>query len=197
MSSRPTVRQRPTAIAILLMVAMFGCRINAPTGNTPARNVPHTALTLDDLDRRPIIGRLGVPLGTLVCVDITVIRGDDLGTKADVGSYRVRVDRVQGKPVSPPLVMPFIAMFTRPKIPSDSAELPALRGGRVGDEPDPEKDEAVEARFIGRSFHFRAYEVGRFDGAPTNLPAVYWQEHGFAFVPLLLLVDNGSYNLAP
>ena len=171
-----------------------GCA--APSGTTLSTTRPTAdppALTIDDLNHRPITGRLGVPLGTLVTIDATVISGSSIGSKGAQGQYLLRVDRVDGRPLSPPPVLEFYTMFVDDRMPTHVLDWSDDRrngGERSTTAPTADQLRTLEGGYVGRSFHVRAYEVGQFSGAPTNLRDVYWQDHGFLFGTALAVVDQ-------
>lgn len=172
----------------ILWASLACVGVGCGAGGTLPAGVP---LSIADLNCRPVIGRLGVPLGTLVRVHVVVVRGDDTRSKGDAGAYLVRVERVDDKPLVSPPELHFVSMFTEPQLPSNVSGLPLLLGRLEGDALEPEKQRSLESSFVGRSFDFRAYEVGAFDGIPSNMNDAGWQDHLFAFGTTLQLVDNG------
>lgn len=68
-------------------------------------------MPLPEVRSRGIAGELGVPLGTLVTVHTVVVSGDELKTRAAARKLFVRVDRVEGQPLSPP---PLLELWLHP-----------------------------------------------------------------------------------
>lgn len=164
--------------AILLLV-LAGCAAG-----------PTTKLTLREFNEHyEIIGRLGLPLGTVTMIEATIVDGDSLGTKPYGDTYLLRVTRVSQNTLASPPVMRFTARY---------CDLPNERSERYqqlyGDEPRVGTGGAVrsalDSNYVGRSYTLLAYEVGVFQGTPDNLPTRYtWQDYGWFFHTSLVVID--------
>jgi hypothetical protein len=81
----------PRALLSLLLTVIFpiicGC-------SSPPRAESHplvTPISWRDINEKPVIGMLGLPLGTTAELQATVVSGDSLRTKQDEGEYLLMV----------------------------------------------------------------------------------------------------------
>ena len=124
-----------------------------------------------------IVGRLGVPLGTVVSIEATVISGADLHYRdLRLSTMRfLRVDSVDGVPVENPPVMHF-GVYPDPEsysVPIDPEEA-RIQSDRV-------KMKSPEHAPIGTKFTLFAFESG---GTPAN-PKSPRDEAAFVFIQML------------
>src|SRR4051794_25239875 len=86
------VTMRRIAQAVLCCSLLTGCARNAPPSTTAATApAGGRVLTARDVDEQPIIGSLGIPLGTITEVRAVVVT---VGDSKDSDRYRLRVTQV-------------------------------------------------------------------------------------------------------
>lgn len=152
---------RPLVISSLFALSTMAC---AATRDDLAQS---THLSLSSLTERPVIGALGVPLGTSVEIRATVVAGSELRAKAYDGSTLLRVTEVDGRPLSPPPLLEI-------QVPSFASV----------------KEQALVREHASNPARLVVYEVGRYAGIPRNLPkdVPVWQDRGFGFSTSLVVL---------
>jgi hypothetical protein len=164
-------------ICFLLLIA-GGC---ADTRNDAA---PSTRPTLASLNEHPVIGELGVPLGTIVEIRAIVIAGHKWGTKADDGKYLLRVTELDGRPLIPtPYMHFFVHGVASVNLANDDFALYELKKGQKAHQLDSKQIAELEKGYVGKQVRLVVYEAGEYSGMPRNLPPEIgmWQDHGFVF----------------
>lgn len=161
-----------------------------PAETRPADATP---LSLQDLHMRPIIGDLGVPLGTCADIEAVVVSGRDLSTKQDADSYLLRVTRVNGKALPEPALMRFDkSPFSDIKVAVDAFSLHEMKTGRKAARLTDQEIAELEKDYVGSTMHLIAYESGRFSGIPHNLPqdTPPWQDRIFGLSNKLDILEQ-------
>jgi len=154
----------------------------------------------------PPIGRLGVQLGTVVEIKGKIIDGNSLNYKDSQNNYFIEIHEINNSTTTNNLLMKFRTMF--PDYPSDYFSLYKIKTGReptlgisweVGKMGTPiEKTSReptiteLQVGYVGRPIHFLAWEIGKFDGIPKNLPegTPLWADANFGFRTSLVLLDD-------
>jgi len=175
-------------IIMVVSAALSGC-VDSPTGK-PATSRP---LTVTDLQERPVIGRLSVPLGQVAEIEATVIAGRSLGAKQWASQYLLSVARVNGRTLPTPAIMEFdVPGFLSLDLPSDPFELAELKTGERPRRLDNGQITELEAGYVGKVAHLYAYEIGSFNGIPDNLPpgTPPWAGVGFGFTSSLCVLGE-------
>ena len=180
---------------VVLVLAGAGCCPSDPqTGQSVQRGdaalarVPPPATTAPAAE--PPVGRLGLPLGTVAEIRATVVAGRDLHDKGHQGQYLLRVTHVNGAALPGQRLMEFTVPFGRARLAPDEFELYELQHGERAKSLDSDQVAALEAGYVGREVRLAAYETGRFDGIPANLPSDVgsWQDRAFAFRTSLMVL---------
>ena len=169
--------------------AVAGCAARAPQPKAPP------PLTLDDLHRRPVIGQLGVPMGTVVEIEATVMAGHQTRLKALESAYLLCITHINGQPLSGPVVLEFgIPGFVSTALAADTFTLYEKKHGEAAHSLDSAQIAELEKDYVGRPVRLLVYEVGEYSGMPMNLPndVPPWQDLGFGFsTRLIILADRG------
>ena len=164
---------RNRIIQILLLLSLLlnvvfcviGARSTPAPAQTPAPppTKPSTApLNWSELNERPVIGMLGVPLGTVAEIQATVV--DDKTSKADQNVLFLRVTQVNGQDLKG---SPTFMFNVRPwaKVAQVPKDLPT---------ENPEE-------YLDKSVRLSVYETGSFSGIPDKLPKDVGGWSGYAF----------------
>jgi hypothetical protein len=157
----------------------------------PQRNPVVEPRLVSDLNKRPVIGKLGIPLGKVVEIEGTIISGTDLHTKATEGEYLLQVSKVHGNDLKAKPIMEFrYRSFLGIDVPNNEFQLKELKTGkRAAQITSKEEIEQLEKGYVGSTVKLVAYETGGFDGMPKmpkDIPV--WQDHQFAFSSYLELL---------
>jgi hypothetical protein len=144
---------------------------------------------MEALTENPVVGALGLPLGTVVEIRGNVISGDELRLKAYAGTYLLRVKEVGGRARVPPAVMEFSAPFVA-SLPSDPFELYESKTGSKPDGLDSAQIKQLEKGYVGKQVRLVVYETGGYSGIPRKLPAdaPTWQDRDFGFRTSLVVL---------
>jgi hypothetical protein len=156
-----------------------------------AASAATTAIRVDELRTRGVIGVLGQPLGVIVKMDATVVAGASLRDKEHRGSYLLRVDEVAGQALREPVLMEFRADF-HVGLATDIFGLFELKTGKkTGSLGDPEIAK-LEEGYVGQRVSLYAYEDGRFGGVPACMPreSAVLQERAFGFTSSLIVLER-------
>ena len=169
----------------------------APVRLLAQKPVDHRALGRDVL----IIGQLGVPLGTVVQVDATIVAGRTLGSKEFMAEYLLKVTKIGSNAVSNPPNCPFRThSWAEVRIAPDEFSLYELKKGKkTGSLSDLQVAE-LERGYVGRVYRLLVYEEGVYTGIPRDLPKDYpvRQDHSFGFrthlIVLRIIEESGKPN---
>lgn len=146
--------------AYLLILGLAFAAVIPPAmpSNSSQAQEASNPIHVSDLNDRPVIGRLGHPLGTIVQVGGVIADGSHTRMKADEGEILLRIQSVNGGAVEREIVMHLHSF-------------PASRSG----EPPPA---------AGCKFAYIGYETGGFIGVPDDafkyVPQVATQSHHFS-----------------
>jgi hypothetical protein len=122
----------------------------------PAKDNP---VSIIEISRRGVIGKLGVPLGKLVYADgnLTQINYHEA---ENYWAFSARVDRVDGKMLSPPVEIELRGWYWSGR-PGDSPDYYGLRQTGL-------LKPGVEKPYVGMRFSIYGYEDGGFEGTPVG-----------------------------
>ncbi|MEX2212798.1 MAG: hypothetical protein WD768_01635 [Phycisphaeraceae bacterium] len=132
---------------------------------------------------RDVIGKLGVPLGTVVEIQATIIAGRELRMKAYDGLYLLKVTHVGARLLEEPPVLEFsVPGFIDVELPSDHRSLVEMIKREEEKHPGRAKTNDIEKGFVGRTVKLVVHEVGTFSGLPRNRPndVPVWADRGFS-----------------
>ena len=174
---------------LLLPLGLIGC-VSVP--NSPTTQP--SAISLQDLRSRPVIGELGQPLGKCFDIEGTVYLGSDLHDKGAEGRYLIRVTTVNGKPLDKPVLMKFaVPGFVQSSLASNDFALYEKQSGQPAHNLASDEVTAMRKGYVGKTVRATVYEVGEFSGIPSGMPsnAPVWQDRFFWFQTwLVILVDR-------
>lgn len=156
--------QRTTAITVILLAASLmisGAML--PVTNNASGDEDQQTIQVGDLNRIPIIGRLGVPLGQVVVIEGDVIDDEGKLAKGRGGTLILRINTVERQPLEKSVdFLDEVIVRDRKRV--------GLTDGR---------------------YRLAVYETGSFTGWPkgdTYRPVP--QTHGFHFQSELVIVHN-------
>jgi hypothetical protein len=148
-----------------------------------------------------IIGQLGVPLGTVVQIDATVVAGRSLGSKDLASEYLLKVLKVGSTSVSNVPACQFQThSWADVKLAPDVFSLYELKKGKKTGSLSDSQIAELESGYVGQHFHLLVYEEGIYTGVPRDLPKDYpiWQDRAFGFrthlIVLRIMEDSGKPN---
>jgi hypothetical protein len=169
---------------IFMMLAITGLSSASLCAQKP---MDHRALGKDVA----IVGQLGVPLGTVVEIDATIIAGSSLGRKGLDSEYLLKVSKVGSKSVAQPPICQFHpSPFEKVNLARDDFSLHELKTGRKTGKLSAAQIEALQRGYVGKTYRLIVYEEGVFSGVPANLPENYpvWADRGFGFRSYLMVL---------
>lgn len=123
------------------------------------------------LNRRDVIGSLGLPLGQVTEISATVVSGDSTRRKADSGTYLLRVLTVNGKKLQePPLIRFNVDPRSHAQLANDRISLYELKKkGKKTDRLDSALIKDLEVGYVDSKVKLSVYETGGYAGiAGTN-----------------------------
>jgi hypothetical protein len=173
-------------VTVVLFCLFFGSKLYA--ADPPAKKVP---LPVAELNERPVIGQLGIPLGTCGEIQAKIIAGRDLRLKQFDGVYLLSVTHVAGKELPTPLNLRFSpARGATVNLANDSFALHELKTGHKTGSLTDTKIRDLEKGYVGKTVKLTVYEVGGFSGIPQNLPdgTPVWADVGFGFSTSLVIL---------
>src|SRR4051812_9921551 len=179
------------ALALLgpLCFLLLGRTLSAH--DPPAKPAP---LRVSELNERPVIGELGIPLGTCGDIQAKVIAGRDLRLKQYDGAYLLSVTHIGNKRMATPVNLRFvIAPGASVKLASDGFELHELKTGKRTGTLTDTKIRELEEGYVGKAMKLTVYEVGGFSGIPRKMPegrAIWWADTGFHFSTSLVVISE-------
>ncbi|GMU81466.1 MAG: hypothetical protein AMXMBFR47_13370 [Planctomycetota bacterium] len=148
-----------------------------------------TEPTRSKLIDHPVIGELGIPLGTVAEIRARVVAGS--GGKGIQDIYLLRVTEVDGRSLAPAPVMEFrVPGFVRVNLASNNLDLYELKTGSEAGTLNSSQIDELRRDYVGKVTRLVVYEVGKFSGIPNNLPpdAPVWQDRGFGFSTSLVVL---------
>jgi hypothetical protein len=152
-------------------------------------------LRASELNERPVIGELGIPLGTCADIEAKVMAGRDLRLKQYDGAYLLSVTHVGSKRLATPVNLRFgTAPGGSVNLARDGFELHELKTGKKTGTLTDTKIRELEEGYVGKTMKLTAYEVGRFSGIPRNFPEgrLPWADTGFHFSTSLVVISEGK-----
>jgi len=159
---------------------------------SPQRELAQTPIESKKLGKDfVIIGELGVPLGTIVEINATIVAGRSVGPKDLYSEYLLKVNKVGNKSMSDPAVCEFRThSWDDVKLAPNTFALYELKKGEKAKSLTDVQIAELERDYVGRAYHLLAYEQGMFTGVPKNLPknSVSWQDRGFGFRSQLIVM---------
>ncbi|THB65803.1 MAG: hypothetical protein D6B27_07920 [Gammaproteobacteria bacterium] len=149
-----------------------------------------SSITVKSLNETPVIGVLGVPLGTATVIDATIISGSNLRGKDSFGKYLLKVHSVNGKEIyNEPAVQFYVIKGLSVKLARNGFELYKLKHGKETSILSENDIADLEKGYVGKRVKLRVYEAGKFSGAPENIP-IPWQDKGFHFQTYLFVFEK-------
>ena len=141
----------------LLVILLFFVTIKANSQSHTSINQPDKTT---DLVIKP---RLGIPFGTIAKLEVQFFDGDNLHLKAYTGTYLLKINSVNGKPVKDTVVLDFT-----------------------------DETKSLAPKSAGQKLTIMAYESGSFIGIPDNYfdYQPVRQDQGFGFRHNLIVVSN-------
>jgi hypothetical protein len=168
-----------------LVVVVAGCA----AGHNPA--APTTQRSSPAESKPPVIGKLGVPLGTVVEIRATVVAGSETRMKQYQSAYLLRVSEVGRRPLPQPQLMEFsVPGFVNANLANDDFDLYELKNGEKTGRLDSAQIEELQKGYVGKAVRLAVYETGGYSGIPANLPSdvPVWQDRGFGFSTSLVVL---------
>ena len=118
----------------------FLAEADTPTAADGLAQPGAAPIKVSDLNDRPVIGELGLPLGKIVTIEGRVADGAFTHKKADAGETLLRIQKVDGRPLKPEVIFPFA----------------------------PSSTVAINQPAGGSRFKYSGYESGGFVGSPPG-----------------------------
>lgn len=170
-----------TLTCIALTAILFIAGTDHPT-TTPKINFAA-------LNQYPVVGKLGVPLGTITEIQATIISADELQRRENPpeefnqkyywGTYLLEVTAVGGKPLRNTQLLPIgsIEKFVLSKtgkliaasIAKNGFELFELKHGKKAEWLSEEQMPELEKGFVGKQVNLVVYETGSFWGSIKDI----------------------------
>ncbi len=173
-------------ILLALVLALVGCR---RVSDSPLERAESPSLP--SVTNQPVVGELGIPLGTVAEIHASMVSGSETRMKANEGSYLLRVMKVNGRPLTPPPLMRFhVPGFIAVKLAKDDSELYELKYGAKTGSLSSAKIEELQKDYVGKQVRLAVYETGGYSGIPKNLPddVPAWQDSSFGFSTWIVVV---------
>jgi len=139
-------------------------------------------LTVEDLNGKTIIGKLGMPLGSPAVIKAVIVDGETMKDKIHSESYLLAVIEVNGSLLQDKPVLEFSLNHSLDvELAVDNIELINMFG--EGDDLSEEYVNGLKKKYVGKEVSLLVYETGHFSGVPNDLPdnALLWQDEGFNF----------------
>jgi hypothetical protein len=157
--------------------------------DTRVSAAPRGPIRVEPLYDLSVVGRLGLPLGTVTDVRSTVISGRELHEKGYQSSYLLRVTHVAARGLDEPVVMEFSTRGNS-ELANDVFDLYELKHGEKARGLDSKQIEKLEEGYVGKDLRLVVYETGGFSGIPADLPPEVgsWQDRSFHFSTSLVVL---------
>jgi len=182
---------RATIFIILAVSGFSSARLFAQ------KPLDHSALGKDVA----IIGQSGVPLGTVVQIDATIVAGRSLGWKDLASEYLLKVSKVGSSSVSNPPTCQFRThSWGEVKLAPDAFSLYEVKKGKKTGSLSDSQIAELERGYVGQAYLLVVYEEGVYSGIPRDLPKDYpvWQDRPFGFrthlIVLRIINESGKAN---
>lgn len=176
----------------LLMICMASFALSA-FAPAQVQQGARPRITSQQIQMADVTGDLGVPLGTCVKVQATIVRSDK--SKGSDGRYYLKVTHVENRELRSPIQCVFdVHQFAtdKVKLASGNFELHKLVTGKDARSLSDEQVAQLETGYVGKSVTLIAYETGGFRGMPDRLPkdVRVWQDFGFGFSTQVIVMDQ-------
>lgn len=150
-------------------------------------------INADELEKKDVVGSLGIPLGVCAEIKAEIVSGESGKTRTD-GMYLLKVTHVDGKALAAPATCEFVVGFlagSRVKLANDVFEMAELQSGKPATSLSDRRIKELEKGYVGRKVKLYAYETGSFQGIPDRNPlSNMYQGHGFMFIRQLVVIDQ-------
>lgn len=159
-------------------------------GQSPQLEAP---ITLEELNRRHVVGTLGLPLGTPAKIVAEVVSGDSLQQKRFASRYLLKVTHVDGKELHTPPVMQFFGFgLASAGLADNHFSLYEMTHGTKSKSLDSSQIAELEQGYVGKKVRLLVYELGGFSGIPSALPkdALTWADVPFGFGTSLRVLSD-------
>jgi hypothetical protein len=170
--------------SILAALVSFVC--------SPQRLLAQTQVDIHKLGKDfVIIGDLGVPLGTVVEINATIVAGSSLGWKDVSLDYLLKVIKVGSNSLANSPTCEFkIHPWDDVKIAPNAFALYELKNGKKIGSLSSSQISELERGYVGKNYRLLVYEEGMFTGVPEHLPEDYvvWQDRPFGFRSHLIVL---------
>jgi hypothetical protein len=176
----------------LFVVALLSWLAEAKKrSDAAAVRIPVTEFTQN---QKVIVGLLGVPLGTVVEIETTLVAGSAIPDALPnlARTFLLSVEKVNGVALSQPKIIDFI-VYSEAKLPASYEDLPSSKTHASKlTMSELEAALAAEARqYVGSRHRLAVYEAGRFDGVPEKIPedCMPWSGSNFGYHPYLVVLN--------
>jgi hypothetical protein len=154
-------------------------------------------ITLEELNRRNVIGNLGLRLGTAVEIEAEVVSGSSLRMKGYDFKYLLKVTHVDNKALSTTPVMQFYLApgVASVELANDTFALYKMKHGEKAESLASAKIAEIEKGYVGKKMRLIVYEVGSFHGIPNQLlskDGPIWADTPFHFSTLLAVLNKSD-----
>ena len=96
-----------------------------------SQEAPKRPIKIGELNRRPVVGKLGLPLGTATEIEAQIISGRELRRKAYRSSYLLKVTHIGGKELdNRPLLTFSVPAFVSVRLANHTFGLHELKTGK-------------------------------------------------------------------
>lgn len=149
-----------------------------------AEEKPGKSISAESLNTISVIGKIGVPLGTVATVKATVVDGDSLQMKYYQGKYILKITEVNGvKLASEPVIEFSLARAVDVKLANNNFELYEMKTGEKAKSLSEKQRENLKKDYVGSTILLQVYELGYYSGIPSKMPkeVEIWQDTGFRF----------------
>ena len=201
----PAVKQLVLTLSLCAVLCGSGCRGARGTNGgaagllTPQPAPPDTRpagagrhpIRVEPLHELSVVGKLGLPLGTVTDVRATVMAGRELNDKGHQSDYLLRVTHVAGRGLDEPVAMEFSTLqFVNLPLAENTFQLYEMKHGKKARGLDSTQIRKLEEGYVGKNVRLVVYETGGFSGIPAGLPpdVPSWQDRGFGFSTSLVVV---------
>lgn len=173
---------------ILVFICIALVFTNVSLGQDDSTDAP---ITLEELSRRTVVGKLGHKLGTAVEIDAEIVAGHSLRMKAYDSLCLLNVTHVDGQKLDAPQLMRFtVPGFVSVKLPNHTFALYELKHGKKATSLDSAQIAELEKGYVGKKVRLVVYEAGGFSGIPDSLPddVPIWADSRFRFSTALTVL---------
>ncbi len=110
--------------------------------------------------------KLGIPFGNITKLEVEVYDGDSLLWKTYQGTYLLKINSINNKPLSDTLILRFTDE-TKTLSSNDFGFFQLIYKRKTGS-ISYEQAEKIRKKYVGKKFIFMAYETGKFIGTPDE-----------------------------